>query len=222
MASLEVEIHRHSSSDPWTYALLDQRQRQLAQDIKQGGSGALLLSELAPVITVGKRTPQSDLLFSKEKLKSLGVDTYPVDRGGFATYHGPGQWVLFIVDRLQSLTGDSRGVRKMICMLLETALSAAKNLEKKAEIREGNELGVWSEKGKFAAVGIHVEQGIVLHGLSVNGFKTSESFLGIKPCGLEQAVDFLLKDSKEFESLGKTIVQIAQQKIQLYKPANQS
>ena len=69
----------------------------------------------------------------------------------------------------------------------------------KTEIREGAELGVWSLRGqttgratgKIAAVGIHVEAGVLLHGLSLNVYRTPQSFVGLKPCGLDAEVDFL-------------------------------
>src|SRR4051794_40804535 len=105
---LEVEIHRHSPLKPWSYALLDQRQRAVAAQVRTGERGRFLLSELNPVITLGTRTPQSDLLFSSESFRSLGVEIYPTDRGGLATYHGPGQWVLFPVEKLEHLVGDPR------------------------------------------------------------------------------------------------------------------
>jgi hypothetical protein len=76
---LELEIRRHLKISPqnpdasaWTYPKLDERQRQIAERVRSGGHGALLLSELAPVITVGRRTATSDLLMSESALSSLG------------------------------------------------------------------------------------------------------------------------------------------------------
>src|SRR5262249_40919581 len=125
--SIEIEVRRHrDGSAVWTYSDLDRRQREVAERVRHGGPGALLLSELAPVITVGRRTASSDLLLSAEALGRLGVQKLAVDRGGFATYHGPGQWVLFAVDRLERLTGDRRGVRKAVEGLLGIALEVGR------------------------------------------------------------------------------------------------
>ena len=101
-----IEIRRHLATDPWTYELLNLRQREIGKRVLEGAPGALLMSELAPVITSGRRTPKSDLLMTDVALERLGIAHIETDRGGFATYHGPGQWVLFPVDRLDRLTGD--------------------------------------------------------------------------------------------------------------------
>jgi lipoyl(octanoyl) transferase len=208
-----VEIRRHHSTSPWTYSDLDQKQRQIATQVRSGSSGVFLLSELAPVITCGRRTPSSDVFLNTMQI-------YSTDRGGLATYHGPGQWVLFPVDHLKNLTGDPRGVRKAAESLLEIALEVGRLYEPRSEIRWGREMGVWTPRGKFAAVGFHIEKGVLLHGLSVNGYRTPESFLGLRPCGLDSNVDFLLGDnrSSEFETLGQRL--IGQALIQFEKTAD--
>jgi lipoate-protein ligase B len=194
----------------WTYAALDQRQREIARELCANADelcanadeaadadirGAILLNEVSPVVTVGRRTPASDLLLDSAALAARGIALERVDRGGLATYHGPGQWVLFPVERLERLTGDRRGVRRAVEGLLEAVLGVCREFEPRAEVRSGLETGVWSPRGKLGAVGIHIEKGILLHGLSLNVFRTPQSFAGIRPCGLEPRVDFLLGDS---------------------------
>jgi lipoate-protein ligase B len=207
MAQPRVEIRRHKDDAPWTYAMLDERQREVALRVAQGGMGALLLSEVAPVITFGRRAGEADLLVSSEGLARIGISTYTADRGGLATYHGPGQWVLFVVDSLERLTGDPRGVRQAVQGLLEVALEVGRTYAPEAEIHSGLETGVWTPRGKFAAVGVHVQDGIVLHGLSVNGFRTQTSFQGLRPCGLDKPVDYLLTETNDesFEDLGRRL-----------------
>lgn len=191
--------------------MLDARQREVALRVKQGGPGALLLSEVAPVITVGRRAAPTDLLLPKELLTRAGVEVLPTDRGGLATWHGPGQWVLFAVDSLERLTGDRRGVRKAVDGLLSVALEVGKTYDSSAEIRSGAEMGVWTKRGKFAALGVHIDQGVLLHGLSINGFKTQTSFMGLRPCGLDLPVDYLIEGRPElFEEFGKKILEKAQ------------
>lgn len=205
---LEVEVvrRRHQASSPWTYADLDRFQRKILERVQQGGEGAVLLSEVAPVVTYGRRTPATDLLASQLASVQFGTTLYPTDRGGLATYHGPGQWVLFPVFSLETLTGDRRGVRKAVDLLLATACEVGKRYDPSAHLREGAELGVWTDRGKFAAVGIHIQGGVLLHGLSCNGFKTEASFQGLRPCGLDRPVDYLLPDSSGFEELGQALV----------------
>lgn len=209
--SVMTEIRRHQSSSPWTYSDLDQRQREIAEKVRAGCPGTLLLSEVAPVITHGKRTPSRDILLDRSELRQLGIAVHPTDRGGFATYHGPGQWVLFPVDSLEALTGDRRGVRRIVDLLLGIALRVGQLYAPDAHIRSGCEMGVWTSRGKFAAVGIHIEQGVLLHGLSVNGYRTSTSFTGLRPCGLDAPVDFLLNEPSEaeFQEIGNLLMREA-------------
>jgi lipoyl(octanoyl) transferase len=187
----EVIIRRHSKDSPWTYVLLDRAQREVARRVREGGAGALFLSEVAPVITLGRRTPKNDLLAQPGEYASRGIEILETDRGGLATYHGPGQWVVFVVDHLEKLTGDSRGVRKAVCALLESAQAVAARFGVQAEIREGTQLGLWTKRGKLSALGIQIEERVLLHGLAFNVRRTPESFWGLNPCGLKSPVTFL-------------------------------
>lgn len=179
----------------------------------------MLLSELSPVITLGRRAPRTDLLLSEEELARQGVEILSTDRGGFATYHGPGQWVLFPVDRLERLTGDSRGVRAVVRALLEIAQATAARFGVQARIEEGARLGVWTARGKLASVGIRIEDGVLLHGLSLNVLRTPQSFRGLRPCGLDAAVDFLAEsganaDETYFPRVGEALVEIARNRFE--------
>jgi len=216
-----VEIRRHLKPDPWTYEMLDQRQREVAERVRGGGAGVLLLSEVAPVITVGRRTPESDIHTTPALLRQLGMNLHRTDRGGLATWHGPGQWVLFAVDSLERLTGDPRGVKESVCRLLRVARELARKIGK-TEARDGLrigggvELGVWLGDTKFASVGIHVEQGVLLHGLSINIYQTASSFRGLRPCGLDKPVAYLLPESEgreRFDEVGEVLVGLARQEF---------
>jgi lipoyl(octanoyl) transferase len=176
---------------------LDSAQRARQASIlanPEGTRGAVFLSELAPVITLGRRECSQDLLLAPSELEARGISLYPTDRGGRATYHGPGQWVVFVVDRLDRLTGDPRGVRRAVEGLLDLGLELGRELlgPGEVQIRGGDATGVWTRRGKLASVGVHIQKGILLHGIAINGFRTEQSFLGLKPCGLDAQVDFLL------------------------------
>lgn len=216
--SIPVEVRRHRptlESTCWTYDALNQRQCVIADRIRVADQkGALLVSEVAPVITLGHRAlVENELWMSPELLKQMGIQVSQTQRGGLATYHGPGQWLLFPVDRLEALCGDCRGVRKTVEGLLEVALEVGRCYDASAQIRTGKETGVWTSRGKFASVGVKIEKGILLHGLAINGFQTKTSFQGVRPCGLSAPVDFLLrhcsenKVETEFRKLGERAIQ---------------
>lgn len=206
---VDVRVIRHQVESPWAYADADRLQREHARRLQAGETsrGLLLISEFAPTITYGKRAKKHDFTCSHVEFSAAGIDLYPVDRGGLATYHGPGQWVVFFVEHIERLTGDSRRVSAAVRFLLERTAEVAKLYRTQIEIREKDELGVWTERGKCAAVGIRVSQGVLLHGICINGFRTEQSFYGIVPCGLEKPVDFLLQSRNEadFSALGEAI-----------------
>jgi lipoate-protein ligase B len=185
----EIQTFKHQADAPWTYGALEQHQDQIAGRALTGGPGALLFSELAPIITLGRRTDLARDLPQGEA--GLSAPVLEVKRGGLATWHGPGQWVAFAVDRLEVLCGDPRGVRKAVQGLLEAACETALLYEPEAQIRWDAETGVWSPRGKLASVGVHIRQGVLLHGLALNVVRTPASFAGIRLCGLDAAPDFL-------------------------------
>lgn len=197
MAFQVAELLRNRPLQAWTYADLDRRQQAIRKEVLAGAPGKILLSEVAPVVTLGIRHTIEDLLFSAESFEASGIDVYTTSRGGRATYHGPGQWIAFPVESLERLTGDRKGVRKATQGLLQAALSVCLEKYPMAEIREGKEAGVWSHGGptggKLAALGLRFEGGVLQHGLALNIYRTRESFLGIKPCGLDAPVAFLEK-----------------------------
>lgn len=211
---VRIEVYRSRPDQPWTYAMLDQRQRSLAEEIQEGAPGSLILSELSPVITLGRRASVQNLYYSEFDFLKKGITIYPTDRGGLETYHGPGQWVLFPVEKVNRITRDPRGVKQVVEKLLQIACDVSRIYCPDAQIEEGARLGVWSRQGKIASVGVHVLNGVVLHGLSVNGFRTETSFYGLRPCGLDVSVDFLLKGdsfsyNNEFEVLGQELCRAA-------------
>jgi lipoyl(octanoyl) transferase len=206
----EILIKRHTAKDPWTYEALDYFQRNKARLIKENNSpGVILLSELKPVITLGRRRKVADLSLKGDEYDSQGIDLFETDRGGCETYQGPGQWVVFVIDRLDRMTGDSMGVRKMVDGLLNIGSQLFEKFNLKTQRKHDQELGLWTEKGKIASVGIHVQEGIVLHGLSLNIHRTAQSFYGINPCGLK-AKSTYLKEEIETWVVGDSLMEQAQ------------
>lgn len=214
---MELGVRRHTPDIPWTYATLDHLQRERAEQIRAGGPGLILLSEVAPVITLGRRASAelgAHLLWKPEHYPARGITLLETGRGGFATYHGPGQWVLFVIDRLERLTGDRRGVRLVVEGLLEVARTALEPWESGAQIRMGSELGVWSAGGgKLASLGIEIDRGVLLHGIAVNGYRVTPAFEGLRACGLDAQPAFAFasdaKAHQNFDILGERLAQTA-------------
>jgi len=180
--------------------MLDARQRVVAERVRAGAAGAILFSEVAPVITAGSRTPEADFIASGDELRGRGVDLYHTDRGGLATYHGPGMWLVFAVDSLERMTGDRRGVRAAVEGLLACAVMVCREFGVDAWPGEGARSGLWCPGGKLASLGIRIEKGIVLHGFALNVFRTPGSFYGIRPCGMEASAIAYLAEQCRFDA----------------------
>lgn len=141
-------------------------------------SPELLLLEHASVYTMGRTRDQSSLR-DREKLP------YPVEeinRGGQATYHGPGQLVGYVMANLNHL---GRDIHLFVDGMEKCLIQACADYGVQARQREGL-IGVWVEDRKLASIGIGVRRWVTMHGFAIN--LTRESvipFHYITPCGLD-------------------------------------
>lgn len=139
----------------------------------------LLSLEHEPVITLGRVGRNEDLLLSQDELRRMGVEIYTVERGGAATYHGPGQLVLYpILD----LRGLGLGVREYVRQLEEVMIRTGKALAVELFRRPGYP-GAWHRKGKVGFIGVYVRGWVTFHGLALNVDLRPNGFAWIVPCG---------------------------------------
>ena len=129
-----------------------------------------------PVYTIGRQRDRS----------SLGDAPLPhpveeINRGGQATFHGPGQLVGYFIFDLQKLTPDLHIFLRWIEEGL-IALLAGYGLT--AQRREGL-TGVWVEDRKIASIGVGVRRWITMHGFGLNVGSDLSGFAAITPCGIE-------------------------------------
>lgn len=142
---------------------------------------ALLLTEHDPVITLGRRGDLGDLLVDPSVLAARGIALRFTERGGRATYHGPGQLVGYPVGRLRALAPD---VPTYVWRLEETIIRVGGLLGILATRSPGRP-GVWVGDGKLASIGIALTRGVCWHGFALNIGPDLEGFRLIRPCGLE-------------------------------------
>lgn len=144
---------------------LEIQRRLVERKIGKSGPDILLLLEHPPTVTLGTRGEESDLLIPAEALTRRGVALYKVDRGGEATYHGPGQLVAYpIVD----LRRRGLSVRDYVRALEETIIKSLAIRGVKG-FRQHRKVGVWTgPKEKIASIGVRIKQRITSHGFSIN------------------------------------------------------
>ena len=114
-------------------------------------------------------------------LNTGDIPVIQVDRGGQVTYHGPGQWVAYV---LYDLRRADVNIRELV-NLLETAVVHV--LAEWGIVAHGDPAarGVYVEGRKIAALGLKVSKGRSYHGLSLNVDMDLTPFAGINPCGYE-------------------------------------
>jgi lipoyl(octanoyl) transferase len=142
----------------------------------QSSIDELLLLEHEPVYTIGRSPDRSSLLGASH----LPYPLFPINRGGQATYHGPGQLIGYPIVDLRRCGQDlHRYLRWLEEMLIETLA----HYEISAVRRDGL-TGVWVEKRKIASIGVGVRHWITMHGVALNVGGDLSPFRHIVPCGL--------------------------------------
>lgn len=139
----------------------------------------LILLEHNPVITLGKSASENDVLASPVILENAGIQLYRNDRGGQATYHGPGQVVGYPILDLHQL---KIGVHDYVNGLEETMIRVAREFGVEARRRQGI-IGVYCDQGKIGAIGVRVTRGITFHGFSFNVCPDLAHYRFLVPCG---------------------------------------
>ena len=153
------------------------QEQHLAAILNGSGGDTILLLEHEPVFTIGRQRDQSSL----QNSASLPYPVFETNRGGQATYHGPGQLVGYpILD----LTPRGRDLHAHLRKLEDALILACTDFGVRAGRRNGL-TGVWVEDRKLASIGVGVRKWISMHGFAINITRASlPPFLAITPCGL--------------------------------------
>ena len=167
------------------YAQAVELQRQLVDERKQGLiPDQLLMLEHPHVVTLGRNGRMENLLAGDEILRRAGISFYATDRGGDATYHGPGQLVGYPICDLRGWKRDVeayvRAIEQAIIDTLADFGVAAGRISKLT--------GVWVGERKIAAIGVHISRWVTSHGFALNVNTDLNYFHYIVPCGLAKPV----------------------------------
>jgi len=182
-------------------------QRAIAAARQEGEiPDVLLLLEHPPVYTKGKRASADELPMGEDWYRRQGIEVTQTDRGGWTTYHGPGQLVAYPIVSLRPYGDDVVGyVRKME----QVMMAALGDWGVATQVIDGL-AGVWTlgqpplaagqvgpqgtavgpargegEARKIGSIGIHVDRGVTTHGLAINVNNDLQPFEWIVPCRID-------------------------------------
>jgi lipoyl(octanoyl) transferase len=151
-------------------------QAEALEQCDRTGEETLFLLEHEPVYTIGRRLDKSSL----GNASYLPHPVFEINRGGQATYHGPGQLVGYPILDLKKRGKDLH----VYLRSLETAvIRLVGSFGVEAEFCDGK-TGVWVQNRKIASIGIGVRRWITMHGFALNVSSDLTGFLSITPCGL--------------------------------------
>ena len=171
---------QHANREMWVAELglvdyqqaLDLQERLRQQRIDDAIPDTLLLLEHPAVVTRGRR--------GRGEALPPGVPVVDVDRGGRATWHGPGQLVGYPVIAAPDVVAHVRLIERAIIGALGEVGVAAR-----ARVDDGPDYtGVWVQERKIASIGVHVRRGVATHGFAVNVVNDLAPFAAFNPCGL--------------------------------------
>jgi lipoyl(octanoyl) transferase len=180
------------------------QERLLEARLRGEVGDTLLLLEHESVVTLGRGSRGENVLASRDRLETLGVDLHETGRGGDVTFHGPGQLVAYPIF---DLNPDRCDVRRYVRDLARVMIDLARGHGVDASFLEGDPklVGVWVDEAspslwsgdpreaggatrpaKIGAIGVRISRWITMHGLAFNVSTDLAGFRLIVPCGIAQ------------------------------------
>ena len=125
---------------------------------------SLLLLEHPHTLTIGRRGDSSSVLLNEEELRLRNVTLFEINRGGKVTYHGLGQLVGYPII---NLSPDRQDVHRYVRDLEEVLIRTMSDFGIEAFRIQGL-TGVYTQRGKIAAIGVHIARWVTTHGFALN------------------------------------------------------
>lgn len=189
------------------YAPVHELQRKLVRWRQQELIGdVLLLLEHEPVITLGRRADESNILVSRDVLRREGIEVQRIERGGDVTYHGPGQLVGYpIIDMHTYGLGASDYMHRLEAVIRDGLADFGLETSLREKI-----IGVWVGDNKIAALGVRIKRGVTFHGFALNVDPNIVHWSLIIPCGIRDGgVTSLVQEMGEVASMAQVRQRVA-------------
>lgn len=177
--------------------------RQFTDSRATDSPDELWLLQHPPVFTQGQAGKAEHVLSPGD------IPVIQVDRGGQVTYHGPGQWVLYLMVDMRRL---QLGVRDLVNLIERSLVQLLAEYYITAAAKPGAP-GVYVAGEKIASLGLRVRRGCSYHGLALNVDMDLEPFSRINPCGYAglhvTSMARLLPDADlNMEAIGKRLLSV--------------
>lgn len=136
----------------------------------------LIFLQHPEIVTVGPRARNDGIK------PPSNYPSFPVDRGGGLTWHGPGQLVAYPIFKWN--LGDENSVAQIISKLERWVIGTLLELKINSSIDERMQ-GVWVDGKKISSIGLSFLRWTSRHGLTIN-YDTPESRVELlSGCGLD-------------------------------------
>lgn len=149
----------------------------------------LILTEHEPVLSLGRTAKPEHWEPHWSELNNQGIHLHQTNRGGSATYHGPGQIIGYPILRLRNFCpGPKVYVQKLEEVLIRTLAEW-----RIAGCRHESFRGVWVRNSeghieKISSIGVRISKGVTMHGFALNVNVNLQPFSLLSPCGIEHCV----------------------------------
>lgn len=165
------------------YDRVHQLQLNILKQVQDGKlDDTLILVEHPAVITTGRHSDEKNVLFSETLLNERGIALRKVERGGDATYHGPGQLVGYPIFDIKRR--HNRSVKAFVNNLEQLIIDYLDEKHQLNATRHPANAGVWLGDSKICALGLAIKQGVTFHGFALNVSTDLSHYQYIVPCGL--------------------------------------
>lgn len=173
-------------AETWAYQkeLVEQRVRGEIPD-------TLLFVEHPHVVTLGRKNANTLMANTQ-----LDIPIFDIERGGQATYHGPGQLVGYPIIKLED---DNRDLHNYFRSIEQVIIDALYNMNLQATRNDGS-TGVWIDGNpmrKIASIGIAVRRWVTYHGFALNVSTDLSYFRLISPCGFDGSIMTSVKSESD-------------------------
>ena len=166
--------------------------------VKKGGRELVWLLEHPTTYTAGVR-------FKKEEILDKSINIIRSNRGGKITLHNPGQKIVYFV---LDLNRRKRNIRNLINQIENTIIEFLRIYQIKSSSDRQN-IGIWVDKKKIAAIGIRVSRWVAYHGFSININNNLNDYKKIIPCGLDNNNITSIKElGKKSSNINKNLKKI--------------